>query len=127
LYICGLLSSQAYQNNCDLLNTVIQYPNNLTSWEWTTAEAALTVLNRQYETLDLSFFVSIAFDKCQQKNCLFQNFLAKFIGLARKYKKTEEQRVEVLKKKVSKLIAKALSTLDTSPLCNNFTAWAAKC
>jgi hypothetical protein len=28
LYICGLLSGQAYQNNHDLLNTIIKYPDN---------------------------------------------------------------------------------------------------
>jgi hypothetical protein len=49
------------------------------------------------------------------------------VTLAKKCKKTEEQKVEALKKKVSKLIAKALSTPDIPPPCNNFTAWAAKC
>jgi len=84
-------------------------------------------LDRQYETLDLSLSASIAFDKCYQKNHPFQNFLAEFIGLAKKCRKTEEQKVEALKKKVSEPIAKALSTLDTPPTRNDFTAWAAKC
>src|SRR6266436_4373939 len=115
------------KNNRDLLDTVTQYPDDPTSWEWTTTEAALTALDKQYETLDLSLSTSIAFDKCYQKNRPFQNFLAKFIGLAKTCKKTEEQKVEALKKKVSELIAKALSTLDTPPVRNDFTAWAAKC
>jgi hypothetical protein len=38
----------------------------------------------------------------------------------------EKKKVEALKKKVSEPIVKALSTLDTPPLRNNFTAWAAK-
>jgi hypothetical protein len=95
--------------------------------EWTTAEAALTALDRQYETLDLSLSASIAFDKCYQKNRPFQNFLAEFTGLAKKCKKTEDQKVEALKKKVSEPIAKALSTLDNPPPRNDFVAWAAKC
>jgi hypothetical protein len=127
LHICGLLSSQAYQNNRDLLDTVTQHPDDPTSWEWTTAEAALTALDRQYETLDLSLSASIAFDKCYQKNRPFQNFLAEFTGLAKKCKKTEDQKVEALKKKVSEPIAKALSTLDNPPPRNDFVAWAAKC
>jgi hypothetical protein len=84
-------------------------------------------LDRQYEILDLSLSASISFDKCFQRNCPFQNFLAEFISLAKKCKKTEGQKVEVLKKKVSKLITKALSTLDALPSRNDFTAWAAKC
>src|SRR5580692_10341402 len=127
LHICGLLSGQAYQNNRDLLDTVTQHPDDPASWEWTTAEAALTALDKQYETLDLSLSASIAFDKCYQKNRPFQNFLAEFTGLAKKCKKTEEQKVEALKKKVSESIAKALSTLDAPPPRNDFTAWAAKC
>jgi hypothetical protein len=127
LHICGLLSGQAYQNNRDLLDTIIQHPGDPASWEWTTAGAALTVLDRQYETLNLSLSASIVFDKCHQKNRLFQNFLAEFIGLAKKCKKMEEQKVEALKKKVSEPIVKALSTLDTLSLRNDFTAWAAKC
>jgi hypothetical protein len=35
--------------------------------------------------------------------------------------------VEALKKKVSELITKAFSTLDTPTPYNNFTAWATKC
>jgi hypothetical protein len=91
------------------------------------AEAVLAALDRQYETLDLSLSASISFDKCFQKNRPFQNFFAEFVGLAKKCKKTEKQKVEVLKKKVSESIAKALSTLDNPPSHNDFTAWAAKC
>ena len=127
LHICSLLSGQAYQNNHDLLDTVTQHPDDPASWEWTTAEAALTALDRQYETLDLSLSASIAFDKCHQKNRPFQNFLAEFTSLAKKCKKTEEQKVEALKTKVSESIAKALSTLDNPPPCNDFITWAAKC
>ena len=116
LHICGFLSGQAYQNNCDLLNIVTQHSDDPASWEWITAEAALTALNRQYETLNLSLSTSIALDKCYQKNRPFQNFLAEFTSLAKKCKKTEEQKVEALKKKVSESIVKALSTLDNPPI-----------
>jgi Mn-dependent DtxR family transcriptional regulator len=70
---------------------------------------------------------SISFDKCFQKSQPFQNFLAEFTNLAKKYKKTEEQKVEALKKKVSESIAKALSTLDNPPSQNDFAASAVKC
>jgi len=69
----------------------------------------------------------IAFDKCYQKNWPFQNFLAEFIGLAKKCKKIKEQKVEALKKKVSEPIAKALSTLDTLLPYNDLIAWVTKC
>ena len=78
------------------------------------------------KTLDLSLSASIMFDKYHQKNCSFQYFLAKFISLAKKCEKVEEQEVEALKK-VSEPIAKAFNTLYTSLPYNNFTAWATKC
>jgi hypothetical protein len=127
LHICGLLSGQAYQNNRDLLDTITKHPSDPTAWEWPTSEAALNALDKQYETLDLSLSASISFDKCFQKSRPFQNFLAEFTNLAKKCKKTEEQKVEALKKKVSESIAKALSTLDNPPARNDFTTWAAKC
>jgi hypothetical protein len=68
LHICGLLSGQAYQNNRDLLDAVTRNPDDPSFWEWTTAEAVLAVLDRQYETLDLSLSASISLDKCFQKN-----------------------------------------------------------
>jgi hypothetical protein len=66
------------------------------------------------------------FDKYHQKNCPFQYFLAKFISLAKKCDKVEEQKVEALKK-VSEPIVKALNALYTSLPYNDFTAWATKC
>jgi hypothetical protein len=87
----------------------------------------LAALDRQYKILHLSLSASISFNKCFQRNRPFQNFLAEFVGLAKKCKKIEEQKVEALKKKVSESIAKALSTLDNLPSRNNFMAWATKC
>ena len=108
LHICGLLSGQAYQNNWDLLDTITKHPSDSTVWKWPTSEAALNSLAKQYETLDLSLLASISFDKCFQKSCPFQNFLAEFTNLAKKYKKTEERNVEALKRKVSESIVKAV-------------------
>jgi hypothetical protein len=92
LHICGLLSEQAYQNNHDLLDTITQNPDDPLSWEWTTAEAVLAALDRQYETLDLSLSASISFNKYFQKNRPFQNFLAKFVGLAKKCKRRRNKK-----------------------------------
>jgi hypothetical protein len=127
LHICGLLSGQAYQNNRDLLDTITKHPSDPIVWEWPSSEVALNSLDKQYETLDLSLSASISFDKCFQKSRPFQNFLAEFTNLAKKCKKTEEQKVEALKRMVSESIAKALGTLDNPPVRNDFVAWAAKC
>jgi hypothetical protein len=53
--------------------------------------------------------------------------LHQFIAPTKKCKKTEEQKVEVLKKKIFKPIVKALNTLDTLLPYNDFIAWATKC
>ncbi|KAI1005739.1 hypothetical protein K3495_g2474 [Podosphaera aphanis] len=84
-------------------------------------------MNRQFETLDLSQDTAIKFDNLQQGNRSFQNFLATFVALAAKCKKTEEQKVNALKKKVSSDIATAIKTLAQPPRRDNFDAWADQC
>jgi hypothetical protein len=57
----------------------------------------------------------------------FPNFIAKFETLAYQCGKTEEQKVEALKKKISQELAEKLATLDNPPAANDYRSWVRKC
>ncbi|KAI0991307.1 hypothetical protein K3495_g16880, partial [Podosphaera aphanis] len=69
---------------------------------------------------------SIKFDKLYQRKTPFPNFLATFQSLATRCGKTEEQKVEALKKKVSDEIAQQFRSLDNPPASDDFAGWVAK-
>jgi hypothetical protein len=57
----------------------------------------------------------------------FQNFAAEFRTLAQRCNKTEAQKVEALKKKVSKELADKLAYQPTPPAKDDFDAWCSLC
>ena len=57
----------------------------------------------------------------------FQNFVAEFRTLAQRCGKTEAQKVEALKKKVSKELADKLSYQPLPPLKDDFDSWCTLC
>jgi hypothetical protein len=126
LHICGLLTGEAYTNNRDAIDQIIMDTNSAT-WDFQSANDLFISLDKQYETLDLSRQASIAFDNCFQKGRPFANFLAEFNTAARQCKKTAEQKVEALKKKVQDEIALKLANLPNPPARDDFEAWAAQC
>ena len=127
LHICGLLSGEANTNNSDMLESITKNPNNPSSWQYQTSTDFLAALDKQYATLDLAHAAGISFDKLHQANRPFQNFLAEFSTLAKKCRKTDEQKVENLKKKVSEEIATKIANDPNPPARDDFTAWATKC
>src|SRR5438034_11678096 len=96
-------------------------------WLYQTSTEFLAALDKQYATLDLAHAAGISFDKLHQANRPFQNFLAEFSTLAKKCRKTDEQKVENLKKKVSEEIATKIANDPNPPARDDFTAWATKC
>jgi hypothetical protein len=60
----------------------------------------------------LKLDTSISFDQLFQQKTLFLNFIAKFDILVFQYKKTDEQKIDALKKKVSQKLAEKLATLE---------------
>ena len=72
-------------------------------------------LSRQFETLDLAQQASQKFDNLFMLNKPFQNFAAEFRALAQRCNKTEAQKVEALKKKVSKELAEKLAYQPNLP------------
>ncbi|KAI0996785.1 hypothetical protein K3495_g11401 [Podosphaera aphanis] len=91
-----------------------------------TADQLFAALDSQYESVNLKLDASIKFDKLFQRKTPYPNFLATFQGLATRCGKTEEQKVEALKKKVSDEIAQQFRSLDEPPASDDFAGWVAK-
>ncbi|KAI1006099.1 hypothetical protein K3495_g2121 [Podosphaera aphanis] len=126
LYIFGLLGGDAYENNRLYFEQFLAHPNGSIMWKWKTAEQLFAALDSQYETVNLQLDASIKFDKLYQRKTPFPNFLATFQSLATRCGKTEEQKVEALKKKVSDEIAQQFRSLDEPPASDDVTGWVAK-
>ena len=127
LHICGLLAGEAKTNNTDMSDSITKEPHDVATWLYKTSSDFLKALDKQYCTLDLAHSAGIQFDKLEQKSRPFQNFLAEFNTLAKKCRKTEDQKVESLKKKVSEEIAIKIAADPSPPARDDFNAWAEKC
>lgn len=127
LHAVGLIRGEAYDNNRAIFSFMTSHPDNVASWTCSTSVALFNTLDRQYETLDLKLDAGIDFDQLFQRKTPFPNFIAKFETLAYQCGKTEEQKVEALKKKISQELAEKLATLDNPPAANDYRSWVRKC
>ena len=71
--------------------------------------------------MDLKLNTDISFDQLFQQKTLFSNFIAKFDTLVFQCKKTDKQKINILKKKVSQKLAEKLATLENPSDDNNYT------
>jgi hypothetical protein len=62
-------------------------------------------LNLQYKIHDFTRAATIEFDNWKMKGKFYPNFVARFITLAAKYSKTAEQKIEILRQRVSNELA----------------------
>jgi hypothetical protein len=81
----------------------------------------------QYEIIDLKLNAGISFNQLFQQKTLFLNFIAKFNTLTFQCKKTDEQKVDTLKKKVSQKLTEKIATLENPSDNNNYATWVKKC
>jgi hypothetical protein len=95
--------------------------DNVQYWACSTVKTLFSVLDVQYKTMDLKLNTSISFDQLFQQKTSFLNFIAKFNTLVFQYKKTNEQKVNILKKKVSQELTEKLATLENPSDNNNYT------
>jgi len=126
-HISGLLKDDAYDRTREYFDTVTEYPDDPEYWHWKTATEVFWALNDQYETMDLSQQASQDFDDLWMTNKPFQNFLAEFERLAHKCGKTQEQKVEALRVKVSQEVSDELAHQINVPVKSNFKGWADLC
>lgn len=126
LHIFGLLGGDAYENNRLYFEQFIANPEDSSTWKLKTADQLFMSLDSQYETVNLKLDASIKYDKLYQRKTPFPNFIATFQSLATRCGKTEEQKVEALKRKVADEIAQQFRSLDRPPASDYFSGWVAK-
>ena len=127
LYIAGLLAGDAYELHRTYFDTITENPGTTESWYWKTAEEVFRTLSSQFETMDLAQKASQKFDNLFMLNKPFQNFIAEFRTLTQRCNKTESQKVEALKKKVSKELADKLAYQPAPPAKDDFESWCGLC
>jgi hypothetical protein len=127
LHTVRLLTSDAYNNNHTAFEFMTINPDDVQCWACSTVKALFSILNVQYKTMDLKLNTGISFDQLFQQKTPFSNFIAKFNTLAFQCKKTNKQKVNILKKKVSQELAEKLATLENPPDDNNYANWVKKC
>jgi hypothetical protein len=127
LHIAGLLTGDAYEFHRTYFDTITESPTTTEPWYWKTAEEVFRTLSSQFETMDLAQQASQKFDNLFMLNKPFQNFIAEFRTLAQRCNKTEPQKVEALKKKVSKELADKLAYQPAPPAKDNFDGWCGLC
>ena len=123
LHVAGLLTGDAQDVNRNDFDTIINNPHDPTMWKWLSIDAVFASLDVQYKTLDLSREASRDFDNLFMKGNPFQNFIAQFSTLAHKSGKTERQKVEALKLKVSDELQKATAIQINTPGAEAFEEW----
>ena len=123
LHVAGLLTGDAQDVNRNDFDTIINNPHDPTMWKWLSIDAVFASLDIQFKTLDLSREASRDFDNLFMKGKPFQNFIAQFSTLAQKSGKTERQKVEALKLKVSDELQKATAIQINTPGAEAFEEW----
>jgi hypothetical protein len=127
LHIAGLLTSDAYEFHRTYFDTITANPMAVDDWHWKPAAEVFRSLSIQFKTMDLAQQASQKLDNLYMLNKPFQNFVAKFRTLAQRCGKTEAQKVEALKKKVSKELADKLVYQQLLPAKDNFDSWCNLC
>lgn len=122
-HIATLLKDDAYDIHQENFETITENPTDPSRWHWQTHKSVFKTLNDQYATLDLSRQAGIDFDNLWMMNKPFQNFIAEFNKLAMKSGKTDSQKVEALKIKVSQELADVSTNRSDKPGPNDFEGW----
>ena len=128
-YAAGRLAGKAYnlfQNRFDKVTLNKNRPE-LWPWQQKGEESPMTALFRDlgalYATMDLTKTASLAFDKLWMRGKSFPQFIAEFQTLAEQCNKTDAQKVDELKRRVSNELAAALQNQATVPGPNAFAEW----
>ena len=122
-YIAARLKGEAAYLYRERFETVTRNPTDNSSWHWKTSDAVFQTLDEQYATVDLSRQAAIDFDNLWMRNQSFQNFKADFDRLAQLCKKTNTQKVEALKMRVSQELSDRVFNIIETPGPDDFEAW----
>ena len=124
LYIGSQLDGDAYDLVREALDHITMKKDDCTTWEWGNSETFIEFLDSQYETLDLSRSAAQEFDTYYMANKPFQNFITEFHKLAARAGKTDAQKVDALRLKVSKEMAAAFTNRSDKPTGkDDWSAW----
>ncbi|KAK4232735.1 hypothetical protein C8A03DRAFT_39655, partial [Achaetomium macrosporum] len=124
-YVASMLDGKAYRGFQARFDKLTELRDKREEWPWQNTAALLAELNTIYITMDLSRAAKRDLEKLWMKNTPFPTFVAKFQSLATEAGKTPEQKVDELKKRVSKELADhmRLASIKDTPAAADLPGW----
>lgn len=122
-YTAGRLTGEAYRLLQARFDVLTANKDNRKLWPWESTNGLVATLDGIYATMDLSKIAALDYDDLWMKGQPYPQFIAKFVSLATQCHKTDAQKVEDLKKKVSRELAEQLRAQVDVPGTEEFSKW----
>ena len=123
LYMSDMLTDKAYdyiKNGLDMLRI---HPNDPSKWTFSDRESMFTYMRRHYKTMDTTQVAKNKLDTLYQGERNYWSWKAELDELMIKANKTEEQKVDLLKKNVSSKIKDLALTLSRKIGDADYKGW----
>ncbi|KAK4232660.1 hypothetical protein C8A03DRAFT_39768, partial [Achaetomium macrosporum] len=122
-YAAGRLTGEAYRLFQPRFDKLTEKKDEQQEWPWKTVGDLFKELNGLYATMDLGKTAALDLDDLWMKGQPYPQFLAKFISLATQCGKTDAQKVDDLKRKVSRELLEQFRGHIDVPGPEEFTKW----
>jgi len=123
LHITSLLGGSAYTTNRAAIDNILHNADDPQQWDFPSAAALLEELDKQYEVVNIKQEAQRALDSCYMRKKPFPNFLAEFKTLYTQSHKTNKQKVNKFKKRVSDEISVRFVAVFDKPSESDFDGW----
>jgi hypothetical protein len=123
LYISDMLEDKAYEFIKQGLELMHENPNNTSAWKWPTKEDMLKDLTAHYEVLDTTQVAKNKLDHFPQGERNYWSWKGELNELMVRAKKTDEQKVDLLRKFISPKMEDLVLGLAHEINDNDYTGW----
>ena len=123
LYMSDMLTDKAYDYIKHGLDVRRRHPDDPSKWIFFNRETMLKYMRTHYKTINTAQVARNKLDTLRQGERNYWSWKAELDELTTKANKTEEQKVELLKKNVSPKMKDLVLNLSTEIDDNDYTAW----
>lgn len=123
LHIGDLLEGKAYEYISDGINKMLSNPTNPANWQWQDREGLLQHLSTHYVTLDTTQTAKHKLDDFPQKGRNYWSWKAELDEAMTRAKKTEEQKVDLLRKWINPKMKGLVTGLPHIIPDDDYDAW----
>src|SRR5436190_2174521 len=123
LHIGDLLEGKAYEYISDGINKMLSNPTNPANWQWQDREGLLQHLSTHYVTLDTTQTAKHKLDDFRQTARNYWSWKAELDEAMTRAKKTEEQKVDLLRKWINPKMKGLVTGLPHIIPDDDYDAW----